>query len=858
MCPVSLANRIKNLKSSIMSDAVLNPCDVKYIANSIIDEIDREELMGSIQTNEINISKDNVDVTPSEQEDKIKYHALKIAEDLGIEVDDKINQQIRKIPILLPKENRFGLVEHRSVAQTCTIKMKQEHYDYIFNDSPEHNSFVPQIEKDKLPSGSVKIDIIDKQERIEITNETEPIRNPAPDWWDSRNFTESLIRSHYVQKLNNYVLKINEKACFQDYSDGARVLLSDACFVFKSLSMHQILLTYIVLQGKSCLSASEILNKIDPEEFPLITKASARTCVNRTLRGNMFNARKVFRNTGYLSYIDSMILIAEIDMKIAAGNAPKTDFVIERAKELYEARITKFNAMRKFIRNTKEIDDPFISDDIFDTKWVYNFARRAGFIRTQGDALERDRGINCTAAALIRWSLQFGNILESYKNKGEMLFNFDESMIECCKESSKFITRKGSEKPVKRDEADTEHITIGCCFNAVGISPPLFIILNRLQKFPKELDKFVSPNVHFVTQCNGWIDRKLFYSWATMFCDWINKYREEKRRADETVTLLLDSHNSRANSEALELFKACNVRVITFPPHCTHALQPFDVCIAKKLKETYTKLYTAAVAGNEECKMHTALRREIAIDCIITAWNMVMNYKAAAEAFRKTGMHPFDTGTMLMARGVNTISDKDPEKEERRKENRLFISSSELTNEEMINRIKQNEEAILKKKKPVETTSKSLTFKELDPIQVINKHDEMCKNTKLKSGVACLKGSEIKKISENKNAEPQLPPPKQIPPNRFDDSAIHELSENRTIENRAISAKQQISKMEKKQKITKKSKISPRIAKLQFPRPTILQKNSESQPLFADEIGQSPIPSPAPSPAKFSPLKLKI
>ena len=51
-----------------------------------------------------------------------------------------------------------------------------------------------------------------------------------------------------------------------------------------------------------------------------------------------------------------------------------------------------------------------------------------------------------------------------------------------------------------------------------------------------------------------------------------------------------DDYSSRANSETIELFRSCNVRLITFHLHCTHALQQFDVGIAKKLKSIYTKL----------------------------------------------------------------------------------------------------------------------------------------------------------------------------------------------------------------------------------------------------------------------------
>lgn len=174
------------------------------------------------------------------------------------------------------------------------------------------------------------------------------------------------------------------------------------------------------------------------------------------------------------------------------------------------------------------------------------------------------------------------------------------------------------------------------------------------------------------------------------------------------------------------------MRVITFPPHCTHALQPFDVSIAKKLKTTYTKLFNDATNSLDKEKISSPKRREIAIDCIISSWNMVMNYKSASEAFAKTGMHPFDAGAMLMARGVNTITDKDPEKESRRIEKRLFISSSELTNEAMLARIKKNEISVADRPhhKLNQNTFQSLTFNDSDPIIVAKEYSEMLKKNR--------------------------------------------------------------------------------------------------------------------------------
>ena len=72
---------------------------------------------------------------------------------------------------------------------------------------------------------------------------------------------------------------------------------------------------------------------------------------------------------------------------------------------------------------------------------------------------------------------------------------------------------------------------------------------------------------------------------------WTNDYRLRNCSFDMPITLLIDSHNSRINYEAMDLFSKKNTRVITFPPHCTHVMQPFDVAIARQIKAEYTRLY---------------------------------------------------------------------------------------------------------------------------------------------------------------------------------------------------------------------------------------------------------------------------
>ena len=59
---------------------------------------------------------------------------------------------------------------------------------------------------------------------------------------------------------------------------------------------------------------------------------------------------------------------------------------------------------------------------------------------------------------------------------------------------------------------------------------------------------------------------------------------------EHRVLLVLDNHFSHLNVETLNLVKENGVVMLSFPPHCSHKLQPLDVSIFVPFKK-----YCAAV-----------------------------------------------------------------------------------------------------------------------------------------------------------------------------------------------------------------------------------------------------------------------
>lgn len=67
---------------------------------------------------------------------------------------------------------------------------------------------------------------------------------------------------------------------------------------------------------------------------------------------------------------------------------------------------------------------------------------------------------------------------------------------------------------------------------------------------------------------------------------------------DDPVLLLLDNHKSHVSVECLDLAKKSGVIKLSFPPHCSHKLQPLDRSVYGPLKRNYNAACDDWVVSN--------------------------------------------------------------------------------------------------------------------------------------------------------------------------------------------------------------------------------------------------------------------
>ena len=132
----------------------------------------------------------------------------------------------------------------------------------------------------------------------------------------------------------------------------------------------------------------------------------------------------------------------------------------------------------------------------------------------------------------------------------------------------------------------------------------------------------------------------------------------------------MDSHRSRLNSEAVELFAQNNIRVIIFPAHTSHCTQSFDVGIASPFKSNLKNLFNTLpqkiiddhFKNSNQRVTAAAQERFKIVFAIVDAWKKAATKRNCESAFREASIYPIDPlNTVFKRTDVRETTDFDTE-----------------------------------------------------------------------------------------------------------------------------------------------------------------------------------------------------
>ena len=142
----------------------------------------------------------------------------------------------------------------------------------------------------------------------------------------------------------------------------------------------------------------------------------------------------------------------------------------------------------------------------------------------------------------------------------------------------KIVARKGVKQvgAVTSAERGTL-ITLACAVNALGNSiPPMFIFPRK--KFHPAFTSDGPPGCIGTANGSGWMQEEDFLVFLKHF------QTHTKSSLESKVLLILDNHTSHLSVAGIHFCRSHGIVLLSFPPHCSHKLQPLDRSVYGPLK----------------------------------------------------------------------------------------------------------------------------------------------------------------------------------------------------------------------------------------------------------------------------------
>lgn len=230
----------------------------------------------------------------------------------------------------------------------------------------------------------------------------------------------------------------------------------------------------------------------------------------------------------------------------------------------------------------------------------------------------------------------FYNVLKETLDKTHAdalrMWNMDETGISNVHKPVNIVATKGARSVGKITSGERgQTVTVICAMNAAGtFVPPTFIFPHK--RMVESLMNGAPAGALGLCSASGWTDSNIFVRWLDHFTAFI------KCSPETPHILLLDGHHSHKTLQACLYAREKGLIIITFPPHCTHRLQPLDVSFFKSLKSAYNSESGNWMTSNPGRRI--SMFEVATIFC--SAYNKSAGVHKATKGFQACGLWPFN------------------------------------------------------------------------------------------------------------------------------------------------------------------------------------------------------------------------
>ena len=268
-----------------------------------------------------------------------------------------------------------------------------------------------------------------------------------------------------------------------------------------------------------------------------------------------------------------------------AEEASLTEYAKKAARLFYGLSTTQTRKLAYDYARTlnKDIPSSWAENERAGEDWLSGFLKRNATISLRSpEATSLSRATSFNRFNVAKF---FDILMEVYARDQygpERIWNVDETGCTTVHKPAKVLATTGAKQvgAIVVSAEQGQLVTFCCAVNAVGNSvPPMFI-------FPRVnyRDNFVNGGpVGCVCTAHpsGWMTAAGFLTFLKHFVAHVRPSPTDK------VILLLDNHVSHLSVDVLQFAKDNGVVMVSFPPHCSHKLQPLDRSVYGPLKRYY-------------------------------------------------------------------------------------------------------------------------------------------------------------------------------------------------------------------------------------------------------------------------------